>query len=83
MRECPEETGIYHPKLRIQHGRLGLTVFCRIQDNPFLNMPCVGLVPGEVAEAAQGPGGPDPAKMVEVMTRYGLVLARPKAPAGP
>src|SRR6266851_10258258 len=37
----------------------------------------------EVAEAAQGPGGPNPAKMVEVMTRYGLVLAPPKAPAAP
>ena len=35
----------------------------------------------EVAEAAQGPGGPNPAKMVEVMTRHGLVLASPKAPA--
>ena len=35
----------------------------------------------EVAEAAQGPGGPNPAKMVEVMTRHGLVLAPPKAPA--
>jgi quercetin dioxygenase-like cupin family protein len=31
----------------------------------------------EVAEVASAPGGPNPAKMVEVMTRYGLVLARP------
>jgi quercetin dioxygenase-like cupin family protein len=30
----------------------------------------------DVAEAVSGPGGPNPAKMVEVMTRYGLVLAR-------
>jgi quercetin dioxygenase-like cupin family protein len=32
----------------------------------------------EVAEAAHAPGGPNPAKLVEVMTRYGLVLAAPK-----
>jgi quercetin dioxygenase-like cupin family protein len=31
----------------------------------------------DVAEAAHAPGGPDPAKMAAVMTRYGLVLARP------
>jgi quercetin dioxygenase-like cupin family protein len=31
----------------------------------------------EVAEVAGRPGGPDPARMVEVMTRYGLVLAPP------
>jgi hypothetical protein len=30
----------------------------------------------DVAEAAGAPGGPNPAKMVEVMTRYGLVLAQ-------
>jgi quercetin dioxygenase-like cupin family protein len=30
----------------------------------------------DVAEAANAPGGPNPAKMAEVMTRYGLVLAR-------
>ena len=32
----------------------------------------------DVAEIANAPGGPSPAKMVEVMTRYGLVLAPPK-----
>jgi quercetin dioxygenase-like cupin family protein len=32
----------------------------------------------DVAEVAGQPGGPDPAKMVEVMARYGLVLARPR-----
>lgn len=31
----------------------------------------------DVADVANAPGGPNPAKMVEVMTRYGLVLARP------
>ena len=31
----------------------------------------------DVAEVVSAPGGPDPAKMVEVMTRYGLVLAKP------
>jgi quercetin dioxygenase-like cupin family protein len=35
----------------------------------------------EVAEAAHAPGGPDRAKLVEVMTRYGLVLAPPKPAA--
>ncbi|MBI1774259.1 MAG: cupin domain-containing protein [Proteobacteria bacterium] len=35
----------------------------------------------DVAEIANAPGGPNPARMVEVMTRYGLVLARPKGPA--
>jgi quercetin dioxygenase-like cupin family protein len=29
----------------------------------------------DVAGVANAPGGPSPAKMVEVMTRYGLVLA--------
>jgi quercetin dioxygenase-like cupin family protein len=35
----------------------------------------------DVAEIANAPGGPNPARMAEVMTRYGLVLARPKPPA--
>jgi len=35
----------------------------------------------DIAEVATAPGGPDPAKMVEVMTRYGLVLAPPKPSA--
>jgi quercetin dioxygenase-like cupin family protein len=33
----------------------------------------------DVADAVGAPGGPSPAKMAEVMTRYGLVLAPPKA----
>jgi quercetin dioxygenase-like cupin family protein len=36
----------------------------------------------DVAEVANAPGGPNPARMGEVMTRYGLVLAPPKPPAG-
>jgi len=35
----------------------------------------------DVAEVASAAGGPNPAKMAEVMTRYGLVLAPPKPPA--
>jgi quercetin dioxygenase-like cupin family protein len=35
----------------------------------------------DVAEVVTAAGGPDPAKMAAVMTRYGLVLERPK-PAG-
>ena len=31
----------------------------------------------DVAEVVSAPGGPNPAQMVEVMTRYGLVLAKP------
>lgn len=31
----------------------------------------------DIAEAAGAPGGPNPAKMVEVMNRYGLVPAAP------
>jgi quercetin dioxygenase-like cupin family protein len=34
----------------------------------------------EIAEVANTPGGPSPARMVDVMTRYGLVLAPPKRP---
>ncbi|HVR66619.1 MAG TPA: cupin domain-containing protein [Verrucomicrobiae bacterium] len=34
----------------------------------------------DVAEVANAPGGPSPAKMAAVMTRYGLVLAPPKPP---
>ena len=33
----------------------------------------------DIAEAAGAPGGPNPARMAEIMTRYGLVLARPPA----
>jgi quercetin dioxygenase-like cupin family protein len=33
----------------------------------------------DVAEVAGAPGGPDPARMAEVMNRYGLVLAPPPA----
>jgi len=32
----------------------------------------------DVAEVVGAPGGPDPAKMAEVMARYGLMLANPK-----
>lgn len=35
----------------------------------------------EVADVVHAPGGPDPAKLVDVMTRYGLVLAPPKPAA--
>jgi quercetin dioxygenase-like cupin family protein len=31
----------------------------------------------DIAEVVGAPGGPNPAKMAEVMTRYGLVLAAP------
>ena len=36
----------------------------------------------DVAEIANAPGGPNPARMAEVMARYGLVLAAPKPPGG-
>jgi quercetin dioxygenase-like cupin family protein len=35
----------------------------------------------DIAEVAGAPGGPNPAKLAEVMSRYGLVLSPPK-PAG-
>ena len=31
----------------------------------------------DIAEAAGAPGGPNPARMADIMTRYGLVLAKP------
>lgn len=34
----------------------------------------------DVAEVANAPSGPSPARMAEVMTRYGLVPAPPKPP---
>lgn len=34
----------------------------------------------DIADVVKTPGGPNPAKMAEVMTRYGLVLAPPKQP---
>jgi quercetin dioxygenase-like cupin family protein len=34
----------------------------------------------DVAEVANVPGGPNPARMADVMTRYGLILAPPKPP---
>jgi quercetin dioxygenase-like cupin family protein len=33
----------------------------------------------EVADVANAPTGPNPAKLVEVMTRYGLILSPPKS----
>jgi len=35
----------------------------------------------DIAEIAGSPGGPDPAKMAAMMTKYGLVLAHPKPQA--
>jgi len=35
----------------------------------------------DVAGILGAPGGPNPAAMVEVMNRYGLVLAKPRRPA--
>ncbi|HVJ40021.1 MAG TPA: cupin domain-containing protein [Dongiaceae bacterium] len=35
----------------------------------------------DIAEVATAAGGPDPKRMAAVMTRYGLVLAPPHAPA--
>jgi quercetin dioxygenase-like cupin family protein len=35
----------------------------------------------DVSDAMSAPGGPNPKALVEVMTRYGLVLAAPKPPA--
>lgn len=35
----------------------------------------------DVAAAVASPGGPNPVKMVEVMARYGLVLAPPMPPS--
>jgi quercetin dioxygenase-like cupin family protein len=35
----------------------------------------------DIAAIVGAPGGPDPAKMVAMMTKYGLVLARPKPQA--
>jgi hypothetical protein len=32
----------------------------------------------DVAEVVAVPGGPNPVKMAEVMSRYGLVLSRPE-----
>jgi quercetin dioxygenase-like cupin family protein len=32
----------------------------------------------DIAEIVGAPGGPDPAKMAAMMTKYGLVLSRPK-----
>jgi quercetin dioxygenase-like cupin family protein len=37
----------------------------------------------DIAEVAGAPGGPNPARMAEVMARYGLVLAPPKPGARP
>ena len=35
----------------------------------------------DVAQVVTAPGGPDPAKLAEVMRRYGLALAAPKPAA--
>lgn len=37
----------------------------------------------DIAEVVRATGGPDPMKMAEVMTQYGLVLAPPKSAAAP
>jgi quercetin dioxygenase-like cupin family protein len=37
----------------------------------------------DVAEVVSAPGGPDPARFADVLRRYGLVLAAPKASTAP
>jgi quercetin dioxygenase-like cupin family protein len=76
------ETRDLKPGERMYTPRGSVHAFSNPHDRParalIILTPDIGLQYfREVAEVASAPGGPNPAKMAEVMARYGLVLARP------
>jgi len=81
-----DETRDLTPGQRMYTPRGSVHAFSNPHDSParalIILTPDIGLQYfRDVAEAAGAPGGPNPAKMAAVMTRYGLVLAPPKPSA--
>lgn len=81
-----DETRDLQPGERMYTARGSVHAFSNPHDRPakalIILTPDIGAKYfHDVAAVVQAPGGPDPAKMAAVMTRYGLVLAPPKRPA--
>lgn len=81
-----DETRDLEPGQRMRTPRGSVHGFSNPHDKParalIILTPDIGArYFREVADIANAPGGPNPGKMVEVMTRYGLVLEPPKPPA--
>ena len=81
-----DETRDLTPGERMYTPRGSVHAFSNPHDNParalIILSPDIGArYFREIAAEATAPGGPDPAKMAEIMTRYGLVLAPPKPAA--
>ncbi len=80
-----DETRDLEPGQRMYTPRGSVHAFSNPHDRParalIILTPDIGAQYfRDIAEVANAPSGPNPAKMVEVMTRYGLVLAPPKPP---
>ncbi len=78
-----DETRDLKPGQRMYTPRGSVHAFSNPHDSParalIILTPDIGAQYfRDIAEAAGAPGGPNPAKMAAVMTRYGLVLAPPK-----
>lgn len=78
-----DETRDLKPGERMYTPRGSVHAFSNPHDRParalIVLTPDIGLrYFREIAEATDAPGGPDPKRMIEVMTRYGLVLAPPR-----
>jgi quercetin dioxygenase-like cupin family protein len=81
-----DETRDLTPGQRMYTPRGSVHAFSNPHDSPtralIILTPDIGLQYfRDIAEVAGVPGGPTPAKMAEVMTRYGLILAPPKPAA--
>jgi quercetin dioxygenase-like cupin family protein len=81
-----DETRDLTPGQRMYTPRGSVHAFSNPHDSParalIILTPDIGArYFRDIAAVATAPGGPDPAKMAEVMTRYGLVLAPPKPAA--
>jgi len=81
-----DETRDLKPGQRMYTPRGSVHAFSNPHDSParalIILTPDIGAQYfRDIAEAAGAPGGPNPAKMAAVMTRYGLVLAPPKPSA--
>jgi quercetin dioxygenase-like cupin family protein len=80
-----DETRDLRPGERMYTPRGSVHAFSNPHDQParalIILTPDIGAQYfRDIAEVVKTPGGPNPAKMAEVMTRYGLVLAAPKQP---
>ena len=80
-----EETRDLKPGERMYTPRGSVHAFSNPHDSParalIILTPDIGAQYfRDIAAVVGAPAGPDPAKMAEVMTRYGLVLVPPKQP---